>query len=54
VSSEPRFVGMPAVRTSLALTDECVFLASESSLYRVLRAHGQTLACMYTLTTRVK
>ena len=42
VANEPRFADMPAARIVPALADEGVYLASESSFQRVLRAHGQT------------
>jgi transposase InsO family protein len=42
VANEPRFADMPPARIVPALADEGVYLASESSLQRVLRAHGQT------------
>ena len=41
VANEPRFADMPPARIVPALADEGVYLASESSLQRVLRAHGQ-------------
>ena len=41
VANEPRFADMPPARIVPALADEGVYLASESSLRRVLRAHGQ-------------
>ena len=42
VANEPRFADMPPARIVPALADEGVYLASESSFQRVLRAHGQT------------
>jgi transposase InsO family protein len=41
VANEPRFADVPPARIVLALADEGVYLASESSFHRVLRAHGQ-------------
>jgi transposase InsO family protein len=41
VANEPRFADMPPARIVPALADEGVYLGSESSLQRVLRAHGQ-------------
>ena len=41
VANEPRFADMPPARIVPALADEGVYLASESSFARVLRAHGQ-------------
>lgn len=41
VANEPRFAEVPPARIVPALADEGVYLASESSFYRVLRAHGQ-------------
>ena len=41
VANEPRFADMPPARIVPALADEGVYLASESSFQRVLRAHGQ-------------
>lgn len=42
VANEPRFADMPPARIVPALADEGVYLASESSFQRVLRAQGQT------------
>jgi transposase InsO family protein len=42
VANEPRFADMPPARIVPALADDGVYLASESSFHRVLRAHGQT------------
>lgn len=42
VANEPRFADMPPARIVPALADEGVYLASESSFARVLRAHGQS------------
>jgi transposase InsO family protein len=41
VANEPRFADMPPARIVPALADEGVYLASESSFQRVLRAAGQ-------------
>ena len=41
VANEPRFADKPPARIVPALADEGVYLASESSFQRVLRAHGQ-------------
>ena len=42
VANEPRFASLPPARIVPALADEGVYLASESSFQRVLRAHGQS------------
>ena len=42
VANEPRFADVPPARIVPMLADEGVYLASESSFSRVLRAHGQT------------
>ena len=42
VANEPRFCAVPPARIVPMLADEGVYLASESTLARVLRAHGQT------------
>lgn len=42
VANEPRFADMPPARIVPALADEGVYIASESSMQRVLREHGQT------------
>ncbi len=42
VANEPRFAAVPPARIVPMLADEGVYLASESSLARVLRAHGQS------------
>ena len=42
VANEPRFADMPPARIVPALADEGLYIASESSFQRVLRAHGQT------------
>jgi putative transposase len=42
VANEPRFATVPPVRIVPMLADEGVYLASESSFTRVLRAQGQT------------
>ncbi len=41
VANEPRFAAVPPARIVPMLADEGVYLASESSFARVLRAHGQ-------------
>ena len=41
VANEARFADMPPARIVPALADEGVYLASESSMQRVLREHGQ-------------
>jgi transposase InsO family protein len=41
VANEPRFAELPPARIVPMLADEGVYLASESSFRRVLRAHGQ-------------
>jgi putative transposase len=41
VANAPRFADLPPARIIPALADEGVYLASESSLHRVLRAAGQ-------------
>jgi transposase InsO family protein len=41
MANEPRFADMPPARIVPALADEGVYLASESSFHRVLRANGQ-------------
>jgi transposase InsO family protein len=41
VANEPRFADMPPARIVPMLADEGVYLASESSFHRVLRAAGQ-------------
>lgn len=42
VANEPRFADMPPARIVPMLADEGVYVASESSFQRVLRAHGQS------------
>jgi putative transposase len=42
VANEPRFAEVPPARIVPMLADEGVYLASESSFHRVLRAAGQT------------
>lgn len=42
VANEPRFASVPPARIVPMLADEGVYLASESSFSRVLRAHGQS------------
>ena len=41
VANEPRFAELPPARIVPALADEGSYIASESSFYRVLRAHHQ-------------
>jgi putative transposase len=41
VANEPRFADTPPARIVPVLADEGVYIASESSFYRVLRGHGQ-------------
>ena len=41
VVNEPRFAETPPARIVPALADEGIYIASESSFHRVLRAHGQ-------------
>ena len=41
VANEPRFADQPPARIVPTLADESVYIASESSFQRVLRAHGQ-------------
>jgi transposase InsO family protein len=41
IANEPRFADTPPARIVPALADEGVYIASESSFHRVLRAHGQ-------------
>src|ERR1700722_2000668 len=41
VANEPRFTETPPARIVPVLADEGVYIASESSFHRVLRAHGQ-------------
>lgn len=41
MANEPRFAELPPARIVPALADEGRYLASESSFYRVLRAHQQ-------------
>lgn len=41
VANEPRFASVPPARIVPMLADEGVYLGSESSIARVLRAHGQ-------------
>ena len=41
VANEPRFADTPPARIVPALADEGIYIASESSFHRVLRAHGQ-------------
>ena len=43
VANEPRFCAVPPARIVPMLADEGVYLASESTFARVLRAHGQTV-----------
>jgi hypothetical protein len=42
VANEPRFADVPPARIVPMLADEGVYLASESSFHRVLRAAGQS------------
>jgi transposase InsO family protein len=42
VANEPRFADVPPARIVPALADEGVYIASESTFQRVLRAQGQT------------
>ena len=42
IANEPRFAELPPERIVPMLADEGVYIASESSFSRVLRAHGQT------------
>jgi transposase InsO family protein len=41
LANEPRFADTPPARIVPTLADEGIYIASESSFYRVLRAHGQ-------------
>ncbi len=41
VANEPRFADTPPARIVPALADEGIYIASDSSFHRVLRAHGQ-------------
>jgi predicted component of type VI protein secretion system len=41
LANEPRFADMPPARIVPTLADEGVYVASEASFHRVLRAHGQ-------------
>jgi putative transposase len=41
VANEPRFADTPPAQIVPALADEGIYIASESSFHRVLRAHGQ-------------
>ena len=41
MANEPRFAETPPARIVPVLADEGVYIASESSFHRVLRAHGQ-------------
>jgi putative transposase len=41
VCNEPRFAETPPAQIVPALADEGIYIASESSFHRVLRAHGQ-------------
>ncbi len=42
VANEPRFADLPPARIVPMLADEGLYIASESSFQRVLRAHGQS------------
>ena len=41
VANEPCFADTPLARIVPTLVDEGIYLASEASFHRVLRAHGQ-------------
>ena len=41
VANEPRFAAVPPARIVPMLADEGIYLASESTFSRVLKAHGQ-------------
>ena len=41
VANKPRFAETPPAQIVPALADEGIYIASESSFHRVLRAHGQ-------------
>jgi len=41
IANEPRFAETPPARIVPTLADEGIYIASESSFHRVLRAHGQ-------------
>ena len=41
IANEPRFADTPPAQIVPALADEGIYIASESSFHRVLRAHGQ-------------
>jgi putative transposase len=41
VANEPSFADTPPARIVPALADEGIYIASEASFHRVLRAHGQ-------------
>jgi transposase InsO family protein len=41
IANEPRFAETPPARIVPALADDGIYIASESSFHRVLRAHGQ-------------
>jgi putative transposase len=41
VANEPHFAETPPARIVSALADEGIYIASEPSFHRVLRAHGQ-------------
>ena len=42
VANEPRFASVPPARIVPILADEGIYLASESTFARVLKAHGQS------------
>lgn len=42
VANDPRFAALPPARIVPMLADEGVYIASESSFQRILRAHGQS------------
>ena len=44
VANEPRFATVPPARIVPMLADEGVYLASESTFYRLLHAHGRLVA----------
>jgi len=41
IANKPRFADTPPARIVPALAEEGIYIASESSFYRVLRAHGR-------------
>ena len=54
VANEPRFASVPPARIVPMLADEGVYIASESSFARVLRAEGQNAHRMVRLNARKK